>query len=105
MTILLTYALDNIHFDRFGYIKDASLWTPAVAEATAAREEITLSTSHWLVVSLARMIAMQLHEQPTLNQISNYCGFTIPHITQLFAPNAAAKIAMIAGLSHPLDDC
>jgi tRNA 2-thiouridine synthesizing protein E len=43
-----------VEVDVEGYLVDRSQWTPAFAEALAAREGLTLTDAHWLVLRFIR---------------------------------------------------
>ncbi len=93
--------LDTVTFDKDGYMEDARAWTPEIAYALAAREGLTLTDRHWVVINFVRKEYQTNGEAPTLRKITKTSGVDTKEIYQLF-PGGPAKIAAkVSGLKKP----
>ena len=93
--------LENVEFNAEGYIVDPRTWTPAIGQAIAAQQGITLTDRHWVVINFARKEFEENGEAPTLRRITTKTDVTTKEIYQLF-PGGPAKIAAkISGLGKP----
>ena len=93
--------LNTLQFDEGGYMLNANAWTPAIAEALAAREGIVLTPRHWVAINFARN-AYQAHgESPTLRSITKQTDVSTKEIYQLFPGGPGKLCAKIAGLKKP----
>lgn len=98
-------------FDKEGFLKKLSDWTPAAAEQIAARENIVLSKAHWEVLNLLRQYYETYDASPAMRPLVKYCRLelgadkgTSLYLLKLF-PGSPAKIgSKIAGLPKP-DNC
>ena len=93
--------LDTVRFDESGYMEDARAWTPAIAEAIAAQEGITLTNRHWVVINFARKDYELNGEAPTLRRITKTTDVNTKEIYQLFPGGPGKLAAKIAGLKKP----
>ena len=55
-TAAMPNLLDSVKFDAEGFMVDAKAWTPAIAEALAAREALVLTPRHWVVINFDRAV-------------------------------------------------
>jgi len=93
--------LDTINFDAGGYMLDAHAWTPTIAEALAAREGISLTDRHWVVINFARKEYELNGEAPTLRRITKSTDVSTKEIYQLLPGGPGKLAAKIAGLKKP----
>ncbi|OES58187.1 sulfurtransferase TusE, partial [Pseudomonas aeruginosa] len=63
MTIL-SLAGREIRLDKDGYLVDLDDWSEPVAEALAAREELTLTPGHWEILHLLRAFYAEFQLSP-----------------------------------------
>lgn len=98
---IATTPLETVAFDEDGYLKNASDWTPELAEAIARREGITLTERHWVVINFCRKEYAATGESPTLRKITKQSGVDTKEIYQLFPGGPAKQAAKIAGLKKP----
>ena len=60
-------------FDKEGFLRNLSDWTPAVAEQIASREKIVLSDAHWEVLELLRRYYDTYDASPAMRPLVKYC--------------------------------
>lgn len=98
-------------YDKEGFLRDLSAWTPAVAEEIAAREGIELTAAHWEIIGLLREFYRRFEASPanralvkfTARELGPEKGRSI-YLMSLF-PGSPAKLgSKIAGLPKP-DNC
>lgn len=98
-------------YDKEGFLRDLSAWTPAVAEEIAAREGIELTAAHWEIIGLLREFYRRFEASPanralvkfTARELGSEKGRSI-YLMSLF-PGSPAKLgSKIAGLPKP-DNC
>jgi tRNA 2-thiouridine synthesizing protein E len=98
-------------FDKEGFLRNLSDWSPAVAEAIAAGEGIELSEAHWEIIELLREFYRRYEASPanralvkfTARELGPEKGRSI-YLMSLF-PGSPAKVgSKIAGLPKP-DNC
>ncbi len=103
--------IEHIAFDREGFLRHLEQWSEPVAEAIAAREQITLTPAHWEILYLLRDFYQRYEMAPAMRALVRYVreelgadkGQSI-YLLQLF-PGSPAKVASkIAGLPKP-DNC
>ncbi len=94
--------------DKEGYIRDLATWTPAVAVALAAREDIILTEAHWEVVELLRAFYARHKLAPNNRALVKAVGTELGpdkgsslHLMLLFGGSFAKTAARIAGLPRP----
>lgn len=98
-------------FDKLGFLKSLSDWTPAVAEQIAAREGIELTEPHWELITLIRAYYKEFDSSPAMRPLVKYTSLNLGtdkgksiYLLSLF-PGSPAKIcSKIAGLPKP-DNC
>jgi len=100
-TATMPNVLDTVQFDPDGYMVDANAWTPEIAEAIAAREGITLTERHWIVINFDRKEFAESGEAPSLRRITKTSGVDTKEIYQLFPGGPGKLAAKIAGLKKP----
>ena len=93
--------LTNIEFDEEGFMSDPAAWTPEIASAIAAREGISLTDRHWIVINFNRNEFEENGEPPTLRRITKNTEVDTKEIYGLF-PGGPAKLASkVSGLGKP----
>ena len=100
-TAAMPNLLDSVKFDAEGFMVDAKAWTPAIAEAIAAREALVLTPRHWVVINFDRAVFEASGEAPTLRRITKETDVTTKEIYQLFPGGPGKVAAKIAGLKKP----
>ena len=104
----LTVGDQQIALDKDGFLVDLQDWTPAVAEALAAREAIALSQDHWEILELLRQIYQEFELSPATRPLIKYTALKLgaekgnsPHLNRLFNGTPAKLAAKLAGLPKP----
>jgi len=101
MTSASASILDNVAFDKEGFMVDAHAWTPEIGEAIAQSLGMRLTDRHWIVINYARKEFDATGQAPTLRKITKSTPVDTKEIYALF-PGGPAKIAAkIAGLGKP----
>jgi tRNA 2-thiouridine synthesizing protein E len=98
-------------FDKEGFLRQLSDWSPEVARQIAAAENIELTDAHWEVIELLRDYYREFDDSPAMRPLVKYCALKLGlekgrsiYLLQLF-PGSPAKIgSKIAGLPKP-DNC
>ncbi|GHD29876.1 TusE/DsrC/DsvC family sulfur relay protein [Parahalioglobus pacificus] len=98
-------------FDKEGFLRQLSDWSPAVAQQIAEREGIALSDAHWEVLNLLREYYRRFDDSPVMRALVRFCRQELGndkgnsmYLLTLF-PGSPAKIGCkIAGLPKP-DNC
>jgi len=98
-------------FDKEGFLRQLSDWSPDAAEQIATGEDITLTDAHWEIISLLREYYQAFDSSPSMRPLAKYCSNRLGadkgksiYLLSLF-PGSPAKIASkIAGLPKP-DNC
>lgn len=98
-------------FDKEGFLRRLSDWSPGVAEQIARTEGITLTDQHWEVLTLLRDYYQEFDSSPAMRPLVKYCRIRLGpeqgkslYLLRLF-PGSPAKIgSKIAGLPKP-DNC
>jgi tRNA 2-thiouridine synthesizing protein E len=98
-------------FDKEGFLRNLSDWTPRVAEQIAAAENLELTSAHREVVALLRNYYEEYDSSPAMRALVKYCALNLGpdkgksiYLMSLF-PGSPAKLACkIAGLPKP-DNC
>lgn len=93
--------LTKIEFDDEGFMTDPNAWTPEIASAIAAREGISLSERHWIVINFNREEFEANGEPPTLRRITKNTEVDTKEIYSLFPGGPAKMAAKVSGLSKP----
>ena len=98
-------------FDREGFLRNLSDWSPDVAEQIAGNEGIVLSQAHWEILQLLRDYYREFDASPAMRPLVKYCKVKLGpdkgrsiYLLKLF-PGSPAKLgSKIAGLPKP-DNC
>lgn len=103
--------LPDSAFDRDGFLRDRSQWSPALAEAMATREGITLTEAHWEVIHLVRTYYQRFDSSPNMRPLVKFCALQLGpdkgksiYLLSLFPGSPARLASKIAGLPKP-DNC
>ena len=108
MAKALEMAGTTIPLDKQGYLENLADWSPLVAEKIAARENITLSQSHWEVINLLREFYEEHGLSPMMRVLVKQMkekygsekGSSI-YLMALFPEYPALIASKIAGLPRP----
>ncbi len=98
-------------FDKEGFLRNLSDWSPEVARQIAIGEGIELTDAHWELIELLRAYYAEFDDSPAMRPLVKYCTMKLGtekgrsiYLLQLF-PGSPAKISSkIAGLPKP-DNC
>lgn len=101
--------LDTLERTTEGYLVHIEDWTPEIAKALAAEENIELTAEHWLVIEFLREFYSQYTIAPAMRPLvkalkNNYGedkGNSI-YLAKLFPSGAAKQANKIAGLPKPV---
>ena len=98
----------SIALDKEGYLLDLNDWSPAAAEALAAREDLHLSAEHWEVLQLLRTFYTEYQLSPATRPLIKYVALHLGvdkgnslHLNRLFKGTPAKLAAKLAGLPKP----
>lgn len=98
----------TIALDKDGYLLELDDWSPAVAEALAAREQMVLSESHWEILELLRRFYAEFQLSPATRPLIRYTAQQLGtekgnslHLNKLFHGTPAKLAAKLAGLPKP----
>ncbi|PUA26501.1 MAG: sulfurtransferase TusE [Cellvibrio sp. 79] len=98
----------QIAIDGDGYLIDTQQWTPEIATAIAAQENIQISDAHWEIIYLLQDFYREFEISPAMRALVKYTekklgahkGKSI-YLLQLFPPSPAKLASKIAGLPRP----
>jgi tRNA 2-thiouridine synthesizing protein E len=98
-------------FDKDGFLRDLSQWSPTVAEQLAAAEGISLGPAHWEVIALLQLYYQRYEASPANRALVKFAALELGpekgrsiYLMSLF-PGSPAKLgSKIAGLPKP-DNC
>ncbi|SBS28830.1 Sulfurtransferase TusE [Marinomonas spartinae] len=104
----MTYHSDQLALDEEGYLLNLDDWTPELAEALAAKEDLTLSSEHWEIIHLLRHFYQQFEVSPAMRplvkavtkELGPEKGKSI-YLMKLFPGSPPKLAAKIAGLPKP----
>ncbi|WP_442490085.1 TusE/DsrC/DsvC family sulfur relay protein [Halomonas litopenaei] len=97
-----------VPLDPEGYLVNLDDWSPAVAEALAAEEGITLGEEHWQVMDVLRDFYARFEQAPAMRPLVKAVGQALGkdkgsslYLMKLF-PGSPPKLgARLAGLPKP----
>lgn len=101
MTTAPASILDNVAFDKEGFMVDPRAWTAEIGEAIAQSVNIKLTDRHWIVINFARKEFEATGQPPTLRKITKSTPVDTKEIYALFPGGPAKMAAKIAGLGKP----
>jgi len=93
--------LASVKFDSEGFMVDPNAWTEEIGKAIAARESLTLTDRHWVVINYARGEFKANGQSPTLRSITKNTDVSTKEIYALFPGGPAKMAAKVAGLGKP----
>ncbi len=98
----------DIALDKDGYLVELGDWSPEVASALAARENIELSAAHWEILELLRGFYQEFDLSPATRPLIKYTALKLGaekgnslHLNRLFNGTPAKLAAKLAGLPKP----
>ena len=104
----MTVGARAIELDKDGFLVDLSDWSPAVASALAAAEDIELTPEHWEVLELLRNFYAEFQLSPATRPLIKYTAMKLGaekgnsiHLNRLFNGTPAKLAAKLAGLPKP----
>lgn len=104
----LTVGDQQIALDKDGFLADLQDWSPEVAQALAARENIALTPEHWEVLEVLRQFYDEFQLSPATRPLIKYTALKLgpekgnsPHLNRLFNGTPAKLAAKLAGLPKP----
>jgi tRNA 2-thiouridine synthesizing protein E len=109
--MVLVFMLAADAFDKEGFLRNLSDWSPEVAVQIAAAEQLVLSDAHWEILHLLRSYYQDYDSSPAMRALVKYCALNLGsekgksiYLMTLF-PGSPAKLgSKIAGLPKP-DNC
>jgi tRNA 2-thiouridine synthesizing protein E len=93
--------IDSAKFDADGYLEDPNAWSEELGKEIAAREGITLTDRHWVVINYARSEWKTKGEAPTLRNITKNTDVDTKELYGLFPGGPGKLAAKVAGLHKP----
>lgn len=92
----------TIELDEDGFLEDASAWTPDVALALAATEEVAeLTEEHWKMINYLREYYDQYGVAPMVRKMVKDTGYDQKKIYELFPAGPGKGACKISGLPKP----
>ncbi|WP_271407678.1 TusE/DsrC/DsvC family sulfur relay protein [Pseudomonas sp. Q1-7] len=98
----------TIPLDKDGYLQELGDWSPTVAHALAAREELELLPEHWEILDLLRDFYTEFQLSPANRPLVKYVALKLGpekgnslHLNRLFKGAPAKLAAKLAGLPKP----
>ena len=97
-----TYAGATVDVDAEGFLTDPQQWSPEIAAAIAADNEIPeLTDRHWMVVDFMRQTYLESGSAPSIRTLGKASGVPIKELYQLFPKGPAKLAAKVAGIPKP----
>ena len=93
--------LTAVSFDAEGFMTDGTAWSEEIGKAIAAREGITLTDRHWVVINYCRTEWKAKGEAPTLRNITKNTDVNTKELYDLFPGGPGKLAAKLAGLKKP----
>lgn len=97
----MTIAGAHLDVDAEGYLQKPEQWNEAVAEELAAKEGITLTDRHWLVIRFMRQRYLETGDAPTIRSLGKESGVEVKELYKLFPKGPAKLAAKIGGIPKP----
>lgn len=98
----------EISLDPEGYLCNLDDWSPAVAEALAAKDGRELTSEHWQVIEVLRDFYSRYEMAPAMRPLVKAVGQALGadkgkslHLMKLFPDSPAKVAARLAGLPKP----
>ncbi len=107
-TIPLDVNGSDCDVDEGGYLKNVDDWSPAVAEAMAAKDGAELLPEHWEVIKFLRDYYEDYHIAPAVRVLTRAIGKSMgrdkgnsKYLYELFPSGPAKQACKYAGLPKP----
>jgi len=96
----------SVDLSEEGFLADPAVWTQAVAEALARKEEgiESLTEKHWAVIHFIREHYLEKGMAPMVRLMCKSTGLPLKDIYALFPSGPAKGACKVAGLPKP-DGC
>ena len=101
-------AITDDMLDTNGFLADRALWTPAVAEALAELESVTLTDAHWEIITLIQQFFEEFDASPANRALVKYAKIKLGpekgnsiYLMSLFPGSPTRLASRIAGLPKP----
>ncbi len=98
----------DIAVDEEGYLEDLSAWTPEVAEAMAAAEDVELTDEHWDIINFLREYYEEYQIAPAVRVLTKAVGKRLgkakgnsKYLYGLFPYGPGKQACKYAGLPKP----
>lgn len=95
--------------DERGYLRDWRAWTPAVAEALAGADGVTLDEDHWAVIGILRAYYAEYEVAPPIRVLVRLVAERLGGpaassrtLYRLFPEGPAKQACRYAGLPRPV---
>ncbi|MBU1699926.1 MAG: TusE/DsrC/DsvC family sulfur relay protein [Candidatus Eisenbacteria bacterium] len=97
--------IENIEFDKDGFMVDPTLWNEEVGNAIANDEGIEQMTDkHWAIANYIRNYWQENDLAPPVRLICTEIGISVREIYKLYTSGPARGACRVAGLPKP-DGC
>ncbi len=95
----------RVGLDDKGYLVDPGAWSPEIADALAAADELgALTPDHWRIIDFLRAFHADHGTAPMIRVLCRETGFSLQKIYDLFPAGPAKGACRVAGLPRP-DSC
>ena len=101
-------AITDDMLDNNGFLADRALWTPAVAEALAELESVSLTDAHWEIIALIQQFFEEFDASPANRALVKYAKIKLGpekgnsiYLMSLFPGSPTRLASRIAGLPKP----
>ncbi|MDX3775130.1 TusE/DsrC/DsvC family sulfur relay protein [Chromatiaceae bacterium AAb-1] len=98
----------QLPLDKHGYLAEADSWEPAVVEAFAKLENITLTAAHWEVIYFVRQFYQEFNTSPAIRVLVKAMAQQLgpdkgnsKYLFMLFPQGPAKQATRLAGLPKP----
>ena len=99
---------ETIETDEEGYLEDLSAWTPDIATAMAAAEDVDLSEEHWDIINFLREYYEEYQIAPAVRVLTKAVGKRLgkskgnsKYLYSLFPYGPGKQACKYAGLPKP----
>lgn len=101
--------IDLPEMDEKGYLLDWQAWSPEVAKAMAARDKLTLTDDHWVVLDIFRQYYGEFEIEPPMRALVGRVREVLGenkgnsrYLYRLFPDGPGTQACRYAGLPRPV---
>ncbi|QCI22298.1 TusE/DsrC/DsvC family sulfur relay protein [Buchnera aphidicola] len=105
---IVTYTYENVKKDKEGYLKKSKDWSILIAKEIAKKENIHLSSEHWVIIMFIRKFYLQFNVTPSMRMLISSIKKEIGesnsnsiYLFTLFPKGPAEQASKIAGIPKP----